>query len=621
VVPAAEQQKDQDVQSRLDEILEALQREPTHINYLNAHKRIKKLDLSGLDAGEEQKVRLAFLGSFTLEPLVIYVEMQSRLVGLDPEVYIAPFNQYPQEILKENSRLYDSDLDMILLLVEVGSLVGEDFPSRFPVLTDEEKEQARTQVMDRRGQLVSTLTSRVDAVTIVGNFVVPSFSPLGILDNKTERGLREFYRRLNRDLEHLFAGSRQVYILDLESLAGEHGKSRVSSPEMYYRGAFLFSDSFLPLVAKECLGYLKAIKNLSRKCIVLDLDNTLWGGIVGEDGFDGIKLGGDPTGRAYADFQRLLLSYYSRGIVLAINSKNNFEDAMRVVRDHPDMVLREDHFGSFRINWEDKVQNMTEISRDLDLGLESMVFVDDNPHERERVRLALPQVLVVDLPDSPFGYSRALEGLNDFNTLVLSEEDKRRGEMYSQRRRRKELKASGGGLDDFLRSLDTAVEMKAAEDFTIPRITSLINRANQFNLTTRRYTQMEVERMTAQAESFRVYSLRVSDRFGDEGIVGVAVIRIGKGVWTIDSFLMSCRVIGRGIETAFLAGIVEEAGKDGADRLAGEFIPTPRIEPARSFYRDHGFQDQGEVDGVIRWGLDLKTSGVDMPQWVRTKDE
>jgi len=608
------------IESQLKDILDAVRKEPTYLNYWNAYRRIQRIDLSNLTVPKEKKIKIAILSSFTVEPLAMYLDVESRLIGLYPEIYIAPFNQYPQEILNDKSGLYKFDPDVILIGIHADALLEENFFPRFILLSKEEKMQLQTEIINHLRDLLSKLVSKTKALILLNNFVVPWFSPLGILDNKLETGLREFFQELNRMLADLYRDSRQIYVVDIDNLAGKHGKFRSLNYEMYYRGAFFFSESFLPVVAEEYMSYIKALKNLMRKCIVLDLDNVLWGGILGEDGFNGIKLGEDPMGKAYMDFQRLLLSYYNRGIILAINSKNNYDEAIKVIREHPNMILRERHFAAMRINWRDKVENMIELSNELNIGLDSMVFVDDSPQERERMKQALPEVLVVDLPPSPFRYCQALQNINDFNALMLSEEDKRRGEMYYARRKRRQLMKSKRSLEEFLKSLDMSVEIKYADKFTIPRITSLINRTNQFNMTTRRYTQTEIEEMSSQPDKFQIYSLRVTDRFGDEGIVGVAIIRKNGKTWIIDSFLMSCRVIGRKIETAFLAKIINDAKRSGVSYLIGEYIPTSKNEPARLFYEDHGFEKIHEDKKLTRWRLNLKTSTVNIPEWVKIKD-
>ena len=601
----------------LEEILEEVRKEPTYLSYWNAYRRIQRLALSNADVPGEKRVKIAILSSFTVDPLVMYLDIDCRLVGLWPEMYVAPFNQYPQEILNEKSRLYGFSPDMVIIAVQAESLLGDEFFADFPRLTDEDKKKLQTEVIRHLGNLISELESKTNALILVNNFVVSWFSPLGILDSKVTLGLGEFFQKLNGIIKDRYKESRQIYLFDLEGLAGRHGKTRFVNYEMYYRGAVVFSESFLPTVAGQYMSYVKALKNLSRKCIVLDLDNVLWGGILGEDGFDGIKLGEDPTGRAYADVQRLLLSYYNRGVILAVNSKNNRDEALRAIREHPNMILRGRHFAAVRINWKDKVENMIELADELNIGLDSMVFVDDSPQERERMKQALPQVLVPDLPKSPFQYLHALQQMGDFfDTLLLSEEDKQRGDMYYAKKRRRDLMGSMSSIEDFLKSLDMRAEIRLADSFTVPRITSLVNRTNQFNLTTRRYNQAEVEQMCSRSDDFQIYSMKINDRFGDEGIVGVAIIRKEGRRWIIDSFLLSCRVIGRTVEAALLAKIAEDARESGASALIGEYIPTKKNSPARSFYSDHGFEITGEEKDIIRWELDLTKAAIKTPEWV-----
>ena len=607
----------EELEAVVEGILQEVRREPTYLNYWNAYKKIRSLKMGALRIPRGRDVRIALLSSFTIEPLAVCLDVECRLAGLYPEIYISPINQYPQEILNRGSRLYAFDPDMVILAVHAESLLEDDFLPSFPKKSDEEKKQRQAELIEHLESLISRLSSQTKAIVLVNNFIAPRFSPLGILDGKDGIGLKEFFEGLNLKLVNFYRSNRQVYIFDLDGLAAKHGKDRCVDPEIYYRGAIILSQSFLPHVAKGYMGYVKALKNLTRKCIVLDLDNVLWGGILGEDGFDGIKLGGDALGMAYVDFQKVLLSYYNRGIILAINSKNNIEDALKVIKEHPNMILREKHFAAMRINWRDKVENMIDLARELNIGLDSMVFIDDSPQERERMRQALPQVLVLDLPKSPFRYIEALEGLNDFETLTLSEEDKLRGEVYYAEKKRKDLMKSMSSLEDFLRSLEMVAEIKYADSFSIPRITSLINRTNQFNLTTRRRTQTEVEKISSEKERYQVYTVRVMDKFGDEGIVGVAIVEKEGHRWVIDSFLISCRVIGRKIETTLLAKIVEDAKRSGASILIGEYIPSKKNQVAKTFYSDHGFKHEGEEEGVVRWRLNLEEATIHAPDWVK----
>ena len=616
---ASKKRTSEPISLQLEKLLDQVRKEPTHLNYWNAHKRIQKLDLESLKVPDEKKIKVALLSSFTIDPLSIYVDIKSRLAQLHPEIYVAPFNQYQQEILDENSRLYAFKPDVIILAVQADVLLNEKFYSEFVKLSEVEKYQ--TEILDRFQTIVSMLTARTDALVLVNNFIVPSFTPFGILDNKADSGFRSFFYELNQRLAELYKKSHQVYVVDLEGAASKHGKSRCLDPKLYYRGSLLFSESFLPVIADEYMGYIKALKNLTRKCIVLDLDNIMWGGIIGEDGIEGIELGNDSPGNAYKDFQRVLLSYYNRGILLAINSKNNPEDAIKAINEHPHMLLREKHFAAIKINWQNKVQNMIELSKKINIGLDSMAFMDDNPREREQMKQSLPQVLVVDMPSSPFLYRQTLENLNDFNLLALTEEDKKRGEMYHARKMREELRESISSLEDFLKSLEMKIVIKYADDLGLPRIVRMINKTNQFNLTTRRYTDAEIRKMKEARDKFDIYSLQVSDRLGDEGIVGVAIVHKEPNIWTLDSFLLSCRVIGRKVETAFLAKIVADAREQDVSTLVGEYIPTQKNAPVKNFYSSHGFEKLLQKGNLYRWRLDLTKSTVKMPEWLMGKNE
>jgi len=604
---------------QLEHLLNEIQKEPTQLNFWNVYKRIQKLDLDALKVPKEKRVKIALLSSFTIDPLAIYLDIKSRLARLHPEIYVAPFNQYQQEIIDENRGLYAFKPDIIILAVQADVLVNENFYPEYVKLND--VEQYQTKILKRFQALLLTLTSRTDALVLVNNFMVPSFTPFGILDNKANNGFRSFFHKLNYELAELYKNSSQVYVVDLEAAAGKHGKSHCVDPKLYYRGSFLFSESFLPVIADEYMGYIKALKNLTRKCIVIDLDNVIWGGIIGEDGAEGIQLGSYSPGNAYKDFQRTLLSYYNRGILLAINSKNNPEDALKVIREHPHMLLREKHFAAMRINWQNKIQNMIELAKEMNIGLDSMVFVDDNPREREQMKQALPQVLVVDMPASPFLYRQTLENLNDFNILTLTEEDKKRGEMYRARKKREALREKIGSVEDLLKSLEMKVVIKRADNYSLPRIVRMVNKTNQFNLTTRRYTDAEVRKMKKTKDKFEIYSMQVSDKFGDEGIVGVAIIRKEPTLWTLDSFLLSCRVIGRKVETALLARVLADAKDKGVSVIIGEYIPTQKNAPVKNFYSSHGFEELTQKKNLHRWRLDLTKSTVMTPEWMETINE
>jgi len=605
--------------SEVAEILRTVEADPSHINFWNAYKKIQNLGLNGTEIPKEKRVKVALLSSFTVDPLAMYLDVKCRMCGLFPEIYVAPFNQFRQEILDRNSKLYAFNPDAVILTVMAEALLGYDFLTEFPSLSTEQRQQDLGRVVDELQNLISELTAGSKALTLVTNFIIPWFTPSGILDNKEGIGYAEFFRSINHALESKYRESGRVFIVDLDRLASIHGKRRCMNAQMYYLASLAFDNSFLPIVADGALAYLKALKNLTRKSIVLDLDNTLWGGVVGEDGFNGIKLSSDPPGNVYVDFQRLLLSYHNQGVILAINSNNNIDEAMKVIREHPYMVLREKHFAATRINWEDKTKNMVELADELNISLDSMVFVDDLPQNRDKMRRILPAVLVVDLPPAPYLYRQTLENLNEFNVLALTDEDKRRGEMYYARRKRDELRKEQTSLQDFLESLGTKAAVLRADEFSLPRIGRLVNKTNQFNMTTRRYTDAELKEMIGRQDC-SVLCLHLRDKFGDEGIVGVAIIRKKDlTTWVLDSFLMSCRVLGRGAEKAFLVKIAAEAKKAGVSSLIGEFIPTEKNEVAEDFYQNQGFHPFKDGDST-RYVLDLTKYKVDIPSWIDLSD-
>ncbi len=614
---------DIDVPNQYNQLLDLVRQKPNHRNYWNVFKRINKLNLSKTKISPKDKVNIALLSSFTIDPIAAYLDVDSRLIGLFPNIYIAPFNRYQEEVLNNNSKLYQSQPDVIMFFVELESFVSDSFRHYFPQMELKEKELELDRNVHEILQLLNSLTQKTQALIIFSNFVIPTFSPLGILDNKQEIGYKEFYRIINFRLEKEFRSNSQIFIFDLNEVASKHGKDKYLNYPMYYRGSFLFDESFLPVVSHELMGFIKSLKGRSRKCIVLDLDNTLWGGIIGEDGFNGIKLNVTYPGNEFIDFQRTLLCLHNRGIILAVNSKNNLEDALEVFQKHPFMLIKEENLAEYRINWNDKVQNMVELAHSINIGLDSMVFIDDNPVERARISAALPEVLVIDIPSSSTLYRKSIEMLNDFNTFSLTKEDLQRSKMYFARRQRLDLEQRVQSLEEFIKTLEIVVEIRSADDFSLPRIFSLINRTNQFNLTTKRYSEAEIDKMYIDPK-FLIYTLQVHDKFGDEGIVGIAIIKKeSSDKWVIDSFLMSCRVIGRKIEEVFLYKLINDAKKGNeVKKIEAEYIPTKKNSLVKDFYNQYGFDLVEERnDGSTRWILDIIDIQIIYPDYLKVVED
>ena len=380
----------------------------------------------------------------------------------------------------------------------------------------------------------------------------------------------------------------------LMNFVRKFGENNIFNYKQFFSGDIKISTEYIPRFVNELMGYIYAVTGTSKKCIVLDLDNTLWGGVIGEDGFDNIKLGDNPVGLSFVEFQKRLLALNQRGIILAINSKNNFDDAIEVIQKHPNMILKEDNFACVKINWDDKVLNLQKIAEELNIGLDSMVFFDDDPINQEYVRESLPGVLVVDLPKDSSQYAQIITEMKEFDVLKITEEDTKRRHMYLGQKKRKELEKKVGDFNEFLKQMNIEVNVQKANSFSIPRISQLTLKTNQFNLTTKRYQEEDIEKISSSNDKI-VECVQVSDKFGDNGITGTYIVeKKNDEEWIIDTFLLSCRIMGRGVEEIMMNQIIENAKLLGIKRIKGEFIPTAKNKPAENFYEKLGFKKEEE---------------------------
>jgi FkbH-like protein len=368
---------------------------------------------------------------------------------------------------------------------------------------------------------------------------------------------------------------------------------------------FPFADELIPLYADHVARTVAAIRGKSGKVLILDLDNTIWGGVIGDDGLEGIHIAqGDARGEAHLAVQRLALDLRQRGIVLAVSSKNTDEVAREPFEKHPEMLLKLDHIAVFQANWNDKATNIQAIADELSLGLDSMVFLDDNPAERGLVRKLLPQVRVPELPEDPAYYARTLAAAGYFEAVAFASEDLKRAGFYQDNAKRASLQKQVGGVDAYLASLDMTIAFQPFDATGRARIVQLINKSNQYNLTTRRYTDPEVTEAENDPEVFTL-QVRLADIFGDNGMIGVVICRPeGAGVWEIDTWLMSCRVLGRKVEHMVLREVLEHARAAGIVKLSGTYRPTDRNKLVVDHYAKLGFTKVEEhASGFTRWEL------------------
>ncbi len=573
--------------------------------YIKSYKDIDR-ELKNKNLSEYRRAKVALLSSSTIRGLkeTLFVKCYHEGVLLD--IFTGEYNQYAQEILDTTSELYTFAPDLVFMFVDTISLLG-DHRFNFDQLTYEKKLELGHTLFDQLSMLIGTLKQNLKSKIVIHNFEIPQMSSLGILENKQDLGLHEFVEMINARLRTLCKNDPQVFVLDYEAFCARVGKKNILDYKMYYLADIKIAMRYWPALCDEYLVYVKALLSMPKKCLVLDLDNTLWGGIIGEDGIPGIKLGPTLEGRPFFEFQKYILALFHRGVILAINSKNNWADVMDVFQNHPHMVLKEGHFACKYINWEDKVTNMQAIAKELNLGLDAFVFIDDDQGNRELVKCSLPQVTVVDWPEDPVLYLEAVANISDFNSFHLTEEDRRKGQMYVEQRKRVEFRRSAGDTMSYLKGLDMVVRIERANAFTIPRISQLTQKTNQFNMTTKKYLDEDV-RTFVSSKDFLVFSVDVSDKFGSNGIVGTAVIKKKREKWNIDGFLLSCRVIGRRIEEAMLAYIIERAKAEGASFVIGEFIPTTKNIPAKNFFSENGFTEISKSTVLEVWERDISKS-------------
>ena len=558
-----------------------------------------------------KECRVAFLRSFVVEPVIPLTRALAFVGGIDLEVHVGDFNAYTQEILDEGSPLYSFEPEVVFLAALTRD-VSPDLWERFADLDEAAVKHEVEALAASYVNLIAAFRERSNAPLIVHSLETPPAPASGILDAQAPLGQVSAIRAVNDAIARTARERHNVYVLDYDALAARRGSEA-------WRDARTWTATRLPIrgdelihLAAEWLRFLHPLTGTTCKVLAVDLDDTLWGGVIGEDGIDGIKVG-SAADAGFGAVQRAVLDLHRRGVILAVCSKNNEDEALAALSQHPEMLLRPEHFTALRINWQSKAENLREIAMELNVGLDAVALLDDNPVERSLVRAQAPQVTVIELPDDPLQFADALRASPVFESLGVTDEDRARGRLYAEQQERVDLQRSAASLEDFYRSLAMTVEIRYVSSSTLPRAAQLTQKTNQFNLTTRRYTEQQLEDFVARGS--RVYTVRVTDRFGDNGIVGVAITTQADGTCEIDTLLLSCRVIGRTVETAILSAIAADAEAAGATTLVGSYIPTKKNAPARDFYTTHGFVETAN-DGASRWELALEDRQLSCPPWI-----
>jgi FkbH-like protein len=547
--------------------------------------------------------RLAVLGGATTSFLTPLTQLFAATRGLALATYESDFGLYEQEIWSDSPALREFAPDVIHFHLSSRNL---PFPPHAP-----DHARAVAEQVDRLVALCRAARERFGCPVVINNFETDGESPLGSLDAVWPGSRNGLIRALNEGLAR--ALPPQTYIHDVERLSSIAGKASWFDARLWNETKTAVSFECQPLYADRLAATLGALFGKSKKCLVLDLDNTLWGGVIGDDGLSGIHLGaGNPRGEAFHDFQRYVKALQERGVLLAVASKNEPENARAPFREHPDMVLKERDISCFVAHWEPKDGSLRQIARQLNIGLDALVFFDDNPAERQLIRSNLPEVTVVEVPEDPSLYVRSLDAANLFDTLSVTEDDRQRGEFFQQNSGRQELEADAASYDDFLRRLEMRAIVDPINDLNLSRSAQLINKTNQFNLTTRRMTESEVQALIGDPDVY-TSTIRLDDRFGSNGLISVVIGRVAGDRLDIESWLMSCRVLKRGVEFLEMERLLTFCRQRGLRRLVGRYLPTAKNKMVSGHYAELGFVEVPGADEGTTWQFDL-----DAVQFART---
>ncbi|MBV9302374.1 MAG: HAD family hydrolase [Acidobacteriaceae bacterium] len=550
--------------------------------------------------------RLGVLSNSTLEFIIPCLVGTAARHGIALECFKSSYGQVVQDAVSPDSNLYRSNPDAVLIAVDFRA-----FTLRAKLGNTSSAEAVLEAALNYIQTIRAGVKANSKAICILQTLAAPPERLFGSLDRALAGAPRSLIDALNRNIAEQVLGTGDL-LLDVAGLAETVGLAEWHSPTQWNMAKLPFSTTFLPLYADHVARIIAALRGKSHRCLILDLDNTLWGGVIGDDGLEGIQCTqGDPTGEAFLSIQRLALDLRERGIVLAVSSKNNDDVARLPFRKHPEMLVREDHIAVFQANWNDKATNIKAIAEELSLGLESMVLLDDNPVERGLVRELLPQVAVPELPSDPALYARTLTAAGYFESVIFSEEDLARANFYQDNARRVALQNQAGDVEAYLASLNMEITFQPFERIGRARIAQLVNKSNQYNLTTRRYTEAEVAALEQDPSCFTL-QVRLSDSFGDNGMISVVICRPSSDdVWEIDTWLMSCRVLGRRVEDMVLREVLEHAGRRGIRKLIGVYRPTDRNQLVVDHYAKLGFTHiQAHPDGTTIWELDVATASV-----------
>lgn len=565
---------------------------------LKKRRSIKKELLSGANSFIDKKI--AVLGGSTTHDIISITELFLLNFGIRPIFYESEFGQWWQDAMFCPQELFEFSPDVVFIHTSSRNITS------FPAVSDsdEQTDKLLDAEFARFESAWQALKDKFGSVIIIqNNFELPYFRLLGNSDTSNKRGHTNFINRLNMKFADYAAANSGFYINDINYLSADYGLSRWSAPFYWHMYKYCLALDAIPEFAFNLASIIKSIYGKNKKALALDLDNTLWGGVVGDDGVEGIEIGHETSmGQVYSEFQKYLKDVSSIGITLNVNSKNEHENAMAGL-NHPESTLKPKDFIVIKANWETKDRNLFAIAKELNIGTDSIVFIDDNPAERAMVTASLPETEAPDI-GSPENYIGILDRSRFFEVTELSSDDVKRNEMYRQNAARAAEQAQFADYGDYLRSLNMKAVIRDFEPIYIPRIAQLTNKSNQFNLTTLRISESEMENISKDDRYIRLYG-KLSDKYGDNGVITVVIGQKENDKLHIKLWLMSCRVLKRDMELAMLDSLVDAAKAQGIKKLYGYYYKTAKNAMVKEFYGTLGFKKLSETEDSSEWELDI----------------
>jgi len=553
-----------------------------------------KKNLKG-DFSKLKPIKVALMGDTATQFLAQALRGMGYEYGYDLQIWEADFNQIERQVFDTNSELYEHKPSVVIIFQSSHKLLG-----KYNKLKPEQHSSLAANELETINNINSTIASQLNAKVIYYNYPEIDDSVFGNYSSKVASSFLFQLRKLNYELMDFASKNANFYICDISSVQNEIGKANLFHTSVYINTEMVLSIEALPKVAARTIDLVNALNGKLKKCVILDLDNTTWGGIIGDDGIENIQVGSLGIGKAFSEFQYWVKKLKNRGIIVAVCSKNTESVAKEPFEKHPDMVLRLDDVAVFVANWNNKADNIREIQSILNIGFDSMVFLDDNPFERNIVRENIPGITVPEMPEDPADYLEFLYTLNLFETVSFSNEDLERTKLYQVEAQRTIVQKKFTNEDDFLKSLDMVSLVDPFNKFNTPRVAQLSQRSNQFNLRTVRYAEADIETLSHNKDAY-TFSFTLEDKFGDNGLICVIILKKEDAKTAfIDTWFMSCRVLKRGMENFVLNTIAEAAKEKGFKYLKGEYIPTAKNDMVKDHYLNLGFEKDGNF-----WKLDL----------------